>query len=137
MSFLHVLTTICSILIFGFALASVKVDVDYEFVTFCAPMGFLVAAIYACFYLDEKRKHASEKKPLMGFMKVFQYVLLVCYVLSVCASLMLAGLAGSFLPLITGATFFLAAAAIFFYIEESRKGAPLEKGEEQSSDIHG
>lgn len=30
---------------------------------------------------------------------------------------MLAGITGSFLPLITGATFFVGAAAIFFFVE--------------------
>lgn len=120
MSFLHVLIAICSILVVGLLFASIKFDADNEFVTFCAPMGFLVAVIYACLYLDEKRKHPSEKKPFKGFMKVLQYVLLVCYVLSVCASLMLAGITGSFLPLITGATFFLAVVAVFFYVEERR-----------------
>lgn len=128
MTFLHVLIAICSILVIGLLLASVKFDVDNEYVTFCAPMGFLSAIIFACLYLDERRKHVSEKKPLKGFMMVVDYFTLVCFILVICASLMLAGIDGSFLPLITGATYALAAASAFFYIEEKRKGAPLEKG---------
>ena len=137
MTFLHVLIAICSILVIGLLLASVKFDVDNEYVTFCAPMGFLSAIIFACLYLDERRKHVSEKKPLEGFMMVIHYFLLVCYVLSICGSLMLTGITGSFLPLITGVTFFLAVAAVFVYVEEKRKGAPLEKGEKQPTEIHG
>ena len=61
MSFLHILTAICSVLIIGLLAISIKFDVDNEFVTFCAPIGFLSAIIYACDYLAEKRKDPREK----------------------------------------------------------------------------
>ena len=128
MSFLNILVVICSILVFGLGLALIKFDVANEFVTFSAPMGFLVAINYACFYLSEKRKHPSEKKPLKGFMMVLSYSLLVGYILAICGSLMMAGIGGSFLPLITGMTFFLALTAQYAYLEEKRKGTPLDDG---------
>ena len=137
MLFLHILVALCTILIFGLLFISIKFDVDNEFVTFCAPMGFLTAIIYGCLYLVEKRKQPSEKTPLKGFMMVLDYFTLVVSIIIICGSLIVAGLAGSFLPLITGATYFFAAAAAFYYIEENRKGAPVEQSEEQSSEIHG
>ncbi len=137
MTFLHILMIICAVLIFGLLVISIKFDVDNEFVAFCAPMGFLSAIIYGGLYLAEKRKRPSEKKPFRGFMMVLDYFTLVVCILLICGSLFLTGLTGSFLPLITGLTYSFTGAAIFFYVEESRKGAPLEKGEEQSSDIHG
>ena len=137
MLFLHILVALCTILIFGLLVISIKFDVDNEFVTLCSPMGFLTAIIYGCLYLVEKRKHPSEKKLVKGFMMAHVYFTLVVSIILICGSLIVAGLAGSFLPLITGATYFFAAAAIFFYIEENRKGAPLDKSEEQSSEIHG
>ena len=137
MLFLHILVALCTILIFGLLVISIKFDVDNEFVTLCSPMGFLTAIIYGCLYLVEKRKHPSEKKPVKVFIMVLDYFTLVVSIIVICGSLIAAGLAGSFLTLITGATYFFAAAAVVFYIEENRKGAPLEKSEEQSSEIHG
>ncbi len=92
---------------------------------------------YTCRYLSEKRKRPSEKKPRNHVIMVFDYFILVYLILQVCASLMLAGLDSSNLLLVTAVTNSLAVAAIFFYVEEKRKGAPLEKSEEQSSEIHG
>ena len=137
MLFLHILGTLCAILVFGLLFISIKFDVDNEFVTFCSPMGFLSAIFYACLYLAEKRKHPSEKTPLKGFMMVLDYSALVGSILVICGSLIMAGIAGSFLPLITGSTYSFAAAAIFFYVEEKRKCAPLESGEKQPTENHG
>ena len=137
MLFLHILGALCTILFFGLLFILIKFDVDNEFVTFCAPMGFLTAIIYGCLYLVEKRKKPIEKTPSKGFMMVLDYFTLVVSIIVICGSLILAGLAGSFLPLITGVTYSSAAAAIFFYIEENRKGTPIENSEEQSSEIHG
>lgn len=137
MLFLQILGAICSLLVFGLLFILIKFDVDNEFVTLCSPMGFLAAVYYGCLYLIEKRKHPSEKKPVKVFMMVMDYFILGGFILAVCCSFMVAGIDGSFLPLITGMTFSFAAAAMFFYIEEYRKGAPLEKSEEQSSEIHG
>ncbi|MDE0300694.1 MAG: hypothetical protein OXN17_18815 [Candidatus Poribacteria bacterium] len=117
MSFLQILIAVCGISVLGLFFTALMVEVDNEFVTFSAPMGFLVAVIYASICFIEKRKHPSEKKPLKGFVMVTHYLLLACFVLVICGSLMLAGITGSFLPLITGATFFFAAAVMFFYLE--------------------
>ncbi|MDE0300696.1 MAG: hypothetical protein OXN17_18825 [Candidatus Poribacteria bacterium] len=100
-------------------------------------MGFLTAIVYGCLYLVEKRKQPSEKTPSKGFMMALDYFTLVVSIIVICESLIVAGLDGSILPLITGATYFFAAAAVVFYIEENRKASPLEKSEEQSSEIHG
>lgn len=136
MSFLHTLIAICSVLVFGLLFASIKFDVDNEFVTFCAPIGFLAAIVNLCLCLAEKRKHPSEKKPFKGFMMVVDYFTLVCFILVICGSLILTGLTGSFLPLITGLTYSLALIAQYVYLEERRKGAPLEKSEKQPTEIH-
>ncbi len=137
MSFFRTLAVVCSVLNIGLLFPLVKFDVDNEFVTFCAPMGFLSAITYACLYLDEKRKPPSEKKPLEGFMMVLHYFLLGGFILGVGASLFMAGIEDSFLPLITGLTFFSALSAVFFYVEEKRKGASIEKGEKQPTENHG
>ncbi len=121
MSFLHILVAVCGIVVLGLFFAALTVEVDNAFVTFSAPMGFLVAVIYASNCLIEKRKQPSDRKPLKGFMMVLHYFLLACFVVVISGSLMLAGITGSFLPLITGATFFFAAAAIFFFVEVIRK----------------
>lgn len=137
MLFLHILGALCTILIFGLLFILIKFDVDNELVTLCSPMGFLTAVYYGCLYLVEKRKNPSEKTPSKGFMMAVDYFTLVVSIIVTCGSLIAAGLAGSFLPLITGVTYSFAAAAILFYIEENRKSAPLENSEEQSSEIHG
>ena len=77
---------ICSVLVFGLLFASIKFDVDNEFVTFCAPIGFLAAIVNLCLCLAEKRKHPSEKKPFKGFMMVVDYFTLVCFILVICGS---------------------------------------------------
>ena len=102
---------------FRLLVISIKFDVDNELVTLCSPMGFLTAIIYGCLYLVEKRKKPIEKTPSKGFMMVLDYFTLVVSIIVICGSLIAAGLAGSFLPLITGATFFVGAAAIFFFVE--------------------
>ena len=137
MSFLHILTAICSVLIIGLLAISIKFDVDNEFVTFCAPIGFLSAIIYACDYLAEKRKDPREKKPLKGFMKVLDYFLLLISILIICGSLFLTGLSGSFLPLITGLSYSFLLIVLYVYLEERRKIAPIDRSEGQSPETHG
>ena len=127
MSFLPILAAICAVLVFGLILALIIFDVNNEYVTFCAPIGFLTAILNSCLYLAEKRKHPSEKKPLKGFMMVLDYFILVCFVLVICGSLFVTGLTGSFLPLVTGLTFSLALIAQHVYFEERRKCPSLEK----------
>ena len=124
---LEILGAICAGLVFGLLLASVKFEVDNELVTFCSPMLFLVAINYTCLYLSEKRKTLSEKKPLKGFMTFLYYFLLLILIIGICGSLVVAGLSGSFLPLITGLTCSLALIAVYAYMDEKRKCAPLEK----------
>lgn len=117
MSFLHIFVAVCGIVVLGLFFTALTVEVDNEFEIFSAPMGFLVAVMCASMCLIEKRKQPREKKPSKGFRMVFHYIILACFVLAICGSLMLAGITGSFLPLITGATFFVGAAAIFFFVE--------------------
>ena len=76
MLFLHILGALCTILIFGLLVISIKFDVDNELVTLCSPMGFLTAIVYGCLYLVEKRKQPSEKTPSKGFRMVFHYIIL-------------------------------------------------------------
>ena len=127
MRILEILGAICAGLVFGLFLASVKFDVDNELVTFCSPMLFLVAINYTCLYLSEKRKTPSEKKPLKGFMMFLYCFMLLILIIGICGSFVVAGISGSFLPLITGVTFSLALIAVYAYMDEKRKCAPLEK----------
>lgn len=76
MLFFHIFVAVCGIVVLGLFFTALTVEVDNEFVTFSAPMGFLVAVMYASMCLIEKRKQPREKKPLKGFMMVFHYIIL-------------------------------------------------------------
>ena len=132
MLFLNILAGICIVLVVCLVIASVKYDLDNEYVSIYSPMGFLLCIHYTCLYLSEKRKRSSEKKPWNRVIMVFDYFILVGLIVQICVSLMIAGLDNSFLPLIPAVTNSLAVAAIFFYVDEKRKSAPLENRENES-----
>lgn len=144
MSFLHILAGICILLVIGLVVLAVQYKLENRYesenrrvVIIYSPMGFLFCIHYTCRYLSEKRKRPSEKKPWNNVIKCVDYFLLVFFIVQICASLMITGVDGYVLLLLPALTYSFAVGAVFFYIEEKRKGAPLEKGEKQPTEIHG
>ena len=144
MSFLNILAGICILLVIGLVVLAILFELENRYesenrriVIIYSPMGFLFCIHYTCRYLSVKRKRPNAKKPWNDVIKCFDYFLLVFFIIQICAYLMKTGMDNNVLLLLPAVTYCFAVAAVFFYIEESRKGAPLEKGEEQPSEIHG
>ena len=140
MSFLNILAGICFLLVIALVVLAILFELENRYesenrrvVIIYSPMGFLFCIHYTCRYLSEKRKRPNAKKPWNDVIKCFDYFLLVFFIVQICAYLMRTGMDDNVLFLIPAVTYSLAVAAIFFYIEESRKGPPLEKIDEQPS----
>ena len=120
---LHILTWICPVSVLTLLIVDITTDIKNSLLTIYAPIGFLIAVWYTCQILRERHMSPSEKLPLKQIGKVLDYVSLIACLITVSLSLALVGLVGSFLPLVTGGTHFLALVAIFKYLEEQRSRA--------------
>ena len=84
---LPTLIFVCCVSLSCLLLMGITMDIENQFVTICAPMGFLVAVIFACEILCERQKSPSERKPLTRIGKLVNYIALITSLTIVCLSL--------------------------------------------------
>ena len=111
---------------------SIKTDIANEFVIYGVPSGLLIAVSYTCLWRISKTTPVAKKQPINLFEKLMTMLFIASCILVFCGSVMRASDHRELLPLTTGLSNILAAAAACAYLEERLK-SPQDMGEKNQA----